>query len=171
MRLFIALEVSEYISGRLRAVQDEIKVIDAKLTFPKQFHLTLKFLGDVDDDKIGMIKERLDSIKFKPFKLRISEIDVFPDKDHIKVIWAGVKNSSKVYQLHKQVDDFLKDMFEKDKRFHPHITLARVKFVRNKARLKKIIEETNIEEMDFEVKRINLISSSLTPQGPIYEII
>ncbi len=165
MRLFVAIEVPE--DDVLVKLQDEIKKINAKCTYPKHFHLTLKFLGDVDD--VNEIKEKLSKINFDPFKMTISGIGAFPNEDYIRVIWAGIKGHDNIIKLQKKIDEKLSDIFGKDTKFHPHFTLARVKFVKDKDRMKKLITELKFEDIEFDVKEFKLIKSELTPKGPVYE--
>jgi len=80
------------------------------------------------------------------------------------VLWVGVKPWEKIVTLQKQVDDCLVRVgFDREKKFHPHLTLSRLKFP-NKF-------EQEIEPMEFLVERVELIESTLTPQGPVYEVL
>ncbi|MBW2992587.1 RNA 2',3'-cyclic phosphodiesterase, partial [Candidatus Woesearchaeota archaeon] len=83
--------------------------------------------------------------------------------------WVGVKPAEDTIELKKKIDEALKDFnFKNDFEFHPHITLARVKFVKDKLKFKELIHSLRIEDSEFEVKQFKLIKSELTPEGPVY---
>jgi len=169
MRLFIAIdfnELKEYLSG----LQSKIDKSLAKLKEVTTFHLTFKFLGEVPEDKVELIKEKLKEIQFKPFSLTLDKIGVFPSESYIKVIWIGVTPHDQVIKLQKNIENSLKEFnFKKDNKFHPHLTLARVKFVKDKDRFVKNLKEIKIEEKNIEVTDFRLVKSTLKPEGPIYE--
>lgn len=168
MRIFIAIEFEE-ISDYLKHLQG--KVPEAKMTFPKQFHLTLKFLGEVADDKVGGIKEKLKAVKFEQFKLKLGKIGVFPNEKFIRVVWVGLEDGGNANKLQQQIENSLEGMFEKDNRFHPHITLARIKFVEEEKKQEFVdaVKKIEVEQKEVEIKSFKLIKSTLTKQGPIYE--
>ena len=94
MRLFIALDFDdpEYFSN----IQKQIPLDTAKLTIPKTFHLTLKFLGEVPDDKINELKDRLKQVKFEPVSAATDKIGVFPTESYVRVVWVGLRDGSKI---------------------------------------------------------------------------
>ena len=169
MRLFIAIDFNE-LKDCLVNLQSQIDKSLAKLKEVSVFHLTLKFLGEVSEDKISIIKEKLKQIKFKPFSLTLDKIGVFPDENYIKVIWIDITPKEQVIELQKNIEDVLKEFnFKKDFDFHPHITLARVKFVKDKETFIKTLKEINVDEKTIGVKDFKLIKSTLKIGGPVYE--
>ncbi len=168
MRLFIALDFDE-LKDYFIELQEQLPK-DAKLTLTKIYHLTLKFLGEVPEANIEKIKEQLKKIEFENFKINLDDIGVFPNENYIRVVWLGIKQKEKVIELQQKIDSCLESLFEKDIRFHPHITLARVKFVKDKTNfigsLKKIKIDKNKKII---VKGFKLIKSALTPEGPVYD--
>lgn len=168
MRVFIAVEPEE-LSGYFRQLQQLLP--EAKATFPKKFHLTLKFLGEVEESKLGEIKEKLNQVDFQPFRMKLGGMGVFPSETFIRVVWVGLEDREKISQLQQQVEESLEGMFKKDSRFHPHITLARIKFIEDEKKedfIKKI-KEIQVEQKEVEVKSFKLIKSTLTGEGPVYE--
>jgi len=134
----------------------------------KNFHLTLKFLGDVKC--VNKIKERLKEVKFKPFVLESKTIGFFPNADYIKVIWLGFRESDELNELKNEIDRKLEGLIDKEQReFKGHITIGRVKFVKDKKVLMDKIKQVKIPDFRFEVKEFKLIKSELTEEGPIYE--
>jgi len=167
MRLFIAIEPPEEIKEYLSS----IKLPDFKGTAvkPSNIHLTLKFLGEVDEDKKNEIKKRLNKIKLEPINCTTSNIGYFPSEDYIKVIWIGLEPKGKLTNLQQEIDNQLKDLFPKDKNFHPHLTLARVKFIEDKEKFKETIKTLKTEKHEFTITEFKLLKSTLTKEGPIYE--
>ncbi len=169
MRLFIAIDFNELKEDMIK-LQGNTDESLAKLKKTATFHLTLKFLGQVSEDKVESIKEKLKEVKFEPFSLVLDKIGVFPSENYIRVIWAGVKPKNEIVELQKKIEKVLEEFdFKKDFKFHPHITLARVKFVNDKEKFVKNLEEIKVKEKKIEVKDFRLVKSTLTPKGPVYE--
>ena len=171
MRLFIAVEVPEEIQSYFLELQNHINKDLVKIVLTKSFHLTLKFLGEVDESKKEMIANFLKKIKFEPFSAELSNIGVFPDENYIRVAWIGLEPKDKIIRLQQAIDNALINIFPKDERFHPHITLGRVKFVKDKKEFITLLKKIKIEKKIFEVNEFRLIKSTLTPEGPVYEIL
>ena len=171
MRLFIAFEIPDDISAILHKVQSELH-IPGRATKTKSFHLTLKFLGEVDDNTIPKIKEALSQIKFEPFKASLSDIGAFPNTRNPRIVWIGLEPHDPINAIQKQVNQAVRAFApEADNRFHPHLTLARIKFLNNKAQFQQSLESTTIPEANFKLKDFHLMKSNLTPQGPKYDIL
>jgi len=169
MRLFIAIDFNE-LKDYFIELQSNIDGSLAKLKKVSTFHLTLKFLGKVADDKAKEVKDKLKEIEFKPFSLTLDKIGVFPSENYMRVIWIGVKPTEKVIELQKKIETSLKEFnFKKDFKFHPHITLARVKAVNDKEKFVKNLKDIKVEGEEIEVKDFRLVKSTLTPKGPVYE--
>ena len=167
MRLFIAIELPEELNNKISELKKKLDTEYAKTTLTRENHLTVKFLGEVEDSKIDEIKESLKKVEFNSYKARLNEIGVFPNEDYIRVVWVGVKPAEETIQLKEKIDDVLKD-FKDDFEFHPHITLARVKFIKDKPKFKELVKSLKIEDSEFDVKEFKLIKSELTPEGPVY---
>ncbi len=159
MRTFIAIDPPKDVKDELLRVQKTLP--DVRLV--KNFHLTLKFLGEITPEKAERVKNILTTIEFKPIKVSLSNIGVFPNMKKPRVIWVGLKPENELIELQKNIDEALKDEFKKDM-FSPHLTLARVKFNKGEISLK-----TKIKEIPFEISEFKLKKSTLTREGPIYE--
>lgn len=166
MRVFVAIELSEDAKRELIRAQSELK--GAKLTLTKEFHLTLKFLGEVSEGKAGLIKDKLKEIEFNKSKIKLSQTGVFPSPSHITVVWVGLEPAKPLIDLNTKINQVLQE-FKDDHPFHPHITLARVKFIENKKEFADKLKEIKIKPVEFEAKEFKLIKSTLTPNGPVYE--
>ena len=113
---------------------------------------------------------KLNAIKFSPFSLTLDKLGVFPSESYVRVIWAGVKPHDKIKELQKNVEEALKEFnFKKDFDFHPHITLARVKFVNDKEKFAKNLKDIKVEEKTIDINDFRLVKSTLMRTGPVYE--
>jgi len=169
MRLFIAIDFNE-LKDHLIELQNKIDPSIAKIKQVETFHLTLKFLGKIPEEKIPKIKEKLKQIKLEPFKLTLNNIGVFPNENFVRVIWIDTTPKEEVTKLQNNIENALKEFdFKKDFEFHPHITLARVKFVEDREKFTKNLKDLKPEEKTLEIKDFRLVKSTLTPKGPVYE--
>src|SRR3989344_3213799 len=153
MRLFIAIDLSKDVKGILYKVQKSIRNNLAKIHWvaPKNLHLTLKFIGEVEDSKVNEIKDRLNHIEYEKFILNLDTIGFFPNNDFIRIIWIGVNPEEKVIELQKKIDSGLLDLFSKDQRFDAHLTIGRVKNIKNREEFIKKIKDTKLEKIQFNV--------------------
>jgi RNA 2',3'-cyclic 3'-phosphodiesterase len=169
MRLFLAIDLPKEIINYISPLQDSLDKASARLNIAKSYHLTIKFLGEVDENQVTSIVKSLERVKFSKFNLKTTNIGIFKNWNHINVIWIGLKESNELKQIHSDIEKSLSEFdFKSDFDFHPHITLARVSYVSYKEALKKNIESIKTEEKVFEIKEFVLYKSTLTPKGPIY---
>ena len=167
MRLFIAIDFNE-LKDYFMELQKQLPN-NARLSLVKPFHLTLKFLGEVQPDNIDEIIEILRTIKFEPFAVFTDSVGIFPTENYIRVVWIGLKPEEKVLELQKQIDESLKGLFRKEKDFKAHITLCRVKYPEDKKLFLEQINNIKVENEGIEIKDFRLVKSTLTPKGPVYE--
>lgn len=171
MRLFIAIEIPEDVKNYIEMVQEKIDNDLAKIRFiiKEQIHLTLKFLGEVQPNEVENIKDKLKKIKFKSFSTYLGSIGVFPNENYIRVVWIGLKPENEVLELQKNIDEKLKKLFNKEKNFKAHITLARVKFVEDKKKFVDRLNKIKIEKKKIDINKFKLMKSNLSSKGTIYE--
>ena len=168
-RCFIAIDLPR---NAVKEIKNFQKLIGKKFIFTGKFteeenlHLTLKFLGEITIDKIEEVKERLKRIKSESFNASLNEIGVF-SKRFPKIIWVKLNGAE---ELQKVVDDNLKDLFEKENRFMSHVTIARIKYIKEKWELIEYLKALKCKEK-FVVDRFYLKKSELLPEGPFYKII
>ena len=172
-RGFIAIDIGSF--PKLIQFEKEIKDsgADVKLVEPENVHITLKFLGDTDEELIDQIEKIMkNAVKgVKPFKIQLIGSGVFPNQNYIRVTWIGIKNWEQIGTISKIIDEQISELgFEKEKRgFSAHLTIARVKSIKNKEKLLQVIEKyKDIEFGNFNFDSIKLKKSELTPKGPIY---
>jgi RNA 2',3'-cyclic 3'-phosphodiesterase len=162
MRTFIAIELPEEIKEQIVKIQKNLPEFKGKFTEKENLHLTLKFLGEVDEKILDEIKKRLREIKPKSFESEIKDMGMFSER----IVWLSMKNCD---ELQKKVDDALFGLFEKEKRFMGHLTIARIKGLKDKKNFITKLKKIKISEMKFIVKNFNLKKSTLTEKGPVYE--
>jgi len=175
MRCFVAVDIPNNLKEEIyRVLEGERKRFrELKWVAMENFHITLKFLGSVERERIKKIKEVLERVaeKHSPFKLKPDSLGTFPEKGSLKVLWLSLVDGEKIKSLATDVENSLTSIgFPKEKRpFTPHLTLARAR--RN--------SKERITLDDFEVKRVQfpyflvdhftLYESELKPDGPIYK--
>jgi len=170
MRCFIAIKLPIEIKDYLFELQREIRSEYAKINFvhKKNLHLTLKFLGEINNKKIEVIKERLRKINFKHLKVSLNDIGFFPNEKSIRVVWISLKPINAVIELQQKIDSEILDLFNKDERFSNHLTLGRVKLIKNKEKFLERLRSLNIENKTFLINNFYLIKSDLKREGPEY---
>ncbi|MFA4641325.1 RNA 2',3'-cyclic phosphodiesterase [Pyrococcus kukulkanii] len=175
MRAFIAIDVSEEVRDAIVKAQDFIGTKEAKIKFVERenLHITLKFLGEITQEQAEEIKRVLAEIakRHKKHEVRVKGIGVFPNPNYVRVIWAGVENDEGIKAIAQDIEGELSKLgFKKDKEFVAHVTIGRVKFVKDKLGLAMKLKELANEDFGtFRVEAIELKKSTLTPKGPIYE--
>jgi len=170
MRLFIAIDVSMEVDNLLRELQKSLSVDYARIAFTPSFHLTLNFLGNVPDDRVSEIKRRVSKICFNRFSITLDKFGVFPNEKYINVVWIGVRDNEEINKLQKAVEDSLIGMFPRE-RFHAHITLGRIKSLRDKAGFISLIKSLHVIPLSFSADKFRLYESILRMDGPEYRII
>ena len=146
---------------------------------PGNIHLTLKFLGETDPDRIPGIQNKLTEAlaPFVPFRLSSSSVGVFPDTKSPRVLWVGLKDEKNALNtLQAAIEKALETVgFPREQRsFSPHLTLARMKSPFGGKELKNELDAVNQEGIDshpFDVGAIYLYESQLTPKGSIYTVL
>lgn len=173
--MFVAVEVEESVREKLVAAQEQLAKTgaDLKLVEPENVHVTMKFLGEVPEDKKDAIVDALKKAASGTgeFQAKVNGIGVFPGLNYIRVVWAGVsEGSEKFIELQRKVERELQQLgFKPEKDFVPHLTLARVRTARGRDGLAAFVKAKGAEEFgDTLVKAIELKQSTLKPSGPVY---
>ena len=175
MRVFIAIEIPEEIQSKIFHLSENIKdsgVVSGNFVEKSNLHLTLKFLGDISEEHLKEIVDSLDKIQFKKFNAQVGELGFFPNESYVKVIHVDLKSrGNEIMDLHRLIENNLINakVIKDDREFSTHITLARVKNIRNKSLFTEKIKKLNLKKQEFEVDRFSIIKSELTRQGPVYK--
>ncbi|MFH1403657.1 MAG: RNA 2',3'-cyclic phosphodiesterase [Candidatus Altiarchaeota archaeon] len=175
MRCFIAIPCPHEVKERLTEAQESIIQCGRMKAVEKEnMHLTLKFLGDISKTQAEKTANALGELNSGPFNIHVAGIGAFPNQGRPKVIWAGVsEGAEQAIRLHEEADARLKDIgLREDDRFHPHITIARVKQLEDCKRLLDAIKKLSRRSYGtYLADRILLMESSLTPKGPEYRTV
>ena len=167
MRTFIAIDISEEIKQKLAKLQEDLPA-DSRIRPVKSeaIHITLKFLGEIENAKVTDIKRVIDSIKFDPFAVDVTGIGVFPSETFIRVVWVGAENEG-LDRIAAELDKGLQPFGFGSEKFVSHLTIARVT---GRIDPGDFLSKHKYDYFGrFEVKEIKLKRSTLTPRGPIYE--
>ena len=169
MRLFVAVEIPDLIREMVGELKEELPEEGLKKVDVENLHITLKFLGEVEEAKMEEVKAALSGVEFAPFKVQVKGVGVFPKEDYVKVVWAGTE-SEELKEIAGKVELALASMFGKDERgFSGHLTLARVK---RKVDLKGFLEKHREELFGgFVVNKFLLMKSVLEKNGPEYSVV
>ena len=171
VRLFVAVDLPGEIREKIRDCQAELKTGKGRVTLvnPDQIHLTLKFIGEVDEPTAEKIKEALKKIRFTSYDLEVGKIQANSPR-RPRVIWCSIRDSGESAELHRQVEEVLEPLGipREERAFTSHATVARVKSYHPD--LDDALKQLEGREFgSCKVERIILKKSTLTPSGPIYE--
>lgn len=184
MRLFVAVAVSEEVKKKLWETQKEFQRSSPffnkiKWVKPENFHLTLKFLGEVSEENLNELKNALiESVKDeKKFEMEIQGLGAFPSTAKPRVLWAGMKQGAEeLKKIAEQVEkNSVQAGFEKrDAPFSPHLTLARLSSLPQELLAdfsKKIEAKHSLFFGKTAVSKIVLMQSVLSSEGPHYSVL
>ncbi|MDQ8201776.1 RNA 2',3'-cyclic phosphodiesterase [Pelagicoccus sp. SDUM812003] len=171
--MFVAIDLPESVKAFLTQLRDDgLKGI--RWVRPENQHLTMRFLGDIDEEAEKRLRAELSSVSVSRFTLPIGGFGTFPGKGDPKVLWIGVGSAHPLlFQLRQRIDDaVLKAGIDCEMRdFVPHVTLGRCSSV-SRASLRDL--KKRVESADspvFAVKTFSLFESRPSPIGSRYEIV
>jgi len=179
IRSFIAIPLNAEIISRIEKTQKELKTLPAEVKWvnPRSIHLTLKFLGNVEEGDIENIAQGIQNgIKgFKPWSAAIKNVGAFPSLKSPRVVWVGIEDQgSQLVRLQNQIEKEMANLgFEEEKRaFSPHLTLGRIRSPRGKDELVKyLLDERERVFGEINVDRVILFKSELKPTGAVYTVL
>ncbi len=176
VRAFVAIELPASIQAKLDEIQKQVRSVmgfKAIWVRPEAMHVTLKFMGSVEDDRVPAIMTKLADVAFTPFVFHVKRLGGFPSFDRPRVLWAGSEPNAALTGLHRGIDDRLATIgFDPETRdFNGHVTLARFKEVpRLPDPIKRMIKGIQLDEQ-YEVNAFALFESKLTAKGPVYTVL
>jgi len=176
IRSFIALNLDDDVKKRIYIISEKFKNLKGlKLVEYENLHITLKFLGDIDPVQQHEIIKALENAckDINEITIKVNKMGAFPNLRNPRVVWLGIEPNPKINKLHENIENNLCNIgFEKDgKKFHPHITIGRNKTNHNNKLIKKKIVNTEDFEILSVITKVSFIKSTLTPKGPVYDII
>ena len=175
MRTFIAIELPDTVKAELANLQAELRQTGADVTWtkPDNIHLTLRFLGEVEERQLDELKQLCaeTAAAFQPFSLALKDTGYFPNFRQPRVLWVGLAGEMEIAkQLQKRLDAELiaRGFNQEDKPFKPHLTLGRVKSGKNLKLLVAKADMYSLPELSFEADELVLFKSELLPAGARY---
>ena len=177
LRTFIAFPIGESLIEKIGSLQGELKPLklDAKFTDPKKTHLTLKFLGDTPNASLEKIQNAVrETVKrHTSFPISIDTFGAFPNFRAPRVLWVGSQEGSKEGEaLSEELNEALASFgFEKEeKKFKPHLTLARLRSLKNEKRLAEFTENYTLPWKEtLNCHTLIHFKSTLSQNGALYE--
>ncbi len=175
-RLFVALKIPNEIKKKIFELRNEILPEWGKYKWEKEdkIHLTLKFIGEVDDNKVGQISQSLNFIEnYFKFDCRLSRFGFFSKKGAAKILWVGFSADNVLFNLVEKINDILKPLSipKEERKFKSHLTLLRIKNQDSYRFPVKVFEEFTIPEIKFTADEALLIKSELLPETSKYTVI
>ncbi|MFN3479373.1 MAG: RNA 2',3'-cyclic phosphodiesterase [Thermodesulfovibrionales bacterium] len=178
IRSFISINLNETLKNEINNLLTDLKKhnFDVKWVPVENLHVTLKFLGHIQMELVAKVKERLYNIvsNFKPFRLRFNGLGFFPDKKRPRVVWIDISDSDVLKYLQEMIEERLAEIgfAREEKGFSPHLTIGRIRSLRDREKLVGIVETIKDREFGIiDVDRVFLMKSDLRPGGAQYSVI
>jgi len=171
-RLFIALDPPDEVKDALDRLCEGLPGV--RWSDPQQFHLTLRFIGEVGQGTFYEIGEALAGVSHPPFELALKGLGQFPPRGAPHTLWVGVEDpSGAVGTLRRRIERVLGDVgLEPERRkFAPHVTLGRFRTPPPQDRLASYLFRRNLFRSErFPVSSFGLYASQLRPEGSLYTL-
>jgi 2'-5' RNA ligase len=175
MRLFVSVDLDSLAEEVQRVQQHVSDASGLRLTDPAQAHVTLKFLGDTDPERLPELTDELaravEQSGVEPFDAEFGGLGVFPSLDYISVVWFGVRaGGEEMTHLHEAIEERTTAMgFDPEEHeFTPHATMARMDHAGGKELVQSVVQERDPDVGTLTVDSVSLTKSELTDEGPEY---
>ncbi|MFT8245412.1 RNA 2',3'-cyclic phosphodiesterase [Roseomonas sp. BN140053] len=168
LRLFVALALPPELRVQLSALAGGIP--GAKWVPPENYHLTLRFIGGIENWRADEVDEALAAIRARPFDLTLQGLGTFEKGGRIQALWAGVERTDALTHLQSKVETALQrvGLEPERRRFAPHVTLART----DRAEIPKLIAYVQAHNLfrapPVRVEQFTLFSSRLGKENSVY---
>jgi RNA 2',3'-cyclic 3'-phosphodiesterase len=179
IRTFIAIDVDKAICARLVALQETLGQAGSEIKWvePENLHVTLLFLGEVDDrDLAGVCSAVAECCKeHSPFRMSIEGADCFGNRRRPRTLWVGVgQGAQEICALHDDLEPPLLQLgcYRREKRkYTPHLTLGRVRSDRPNDQLASALtQQSKWKGGEMSVSEVLVMSSELASAGPTYTV-
>ncbi|ELZ41339.1 2'-5' RNA ligase [Halorubrum californiense DSM 19288] len=185
MRAFFAVDLPDSLAAAVADAQAAFAdAAGVNPVDPEQAHVTLKFLGEVGegddgtkpvlDDVIAAGERAVERAGVTPFEAEIERLGVFPNREYISVVWAGVdRGGDDLAALHEalEAETTALGVDPESHEFTPHVTLGRVENAAGAEAVRDALDDEGAEIGTFSVDEIRLIESTLTASGPEYGVV
>jgi 2'-5' RNA ligase len=165
LRLFVGIDLPPELKLSLSLMASGVQ--GAKWVDPGNYHVTLRFIGEIDEGRAEDVDAALNQIHAPRFDLTLATVNHFGRRQ----LWVGVERNDALQHLHQKIESALGRLgFDRDEhRYTPHVTLARLKGTSEERLQAYIAEHALYRAPPFHVDRFSLIASYLTKSGSIYE--
>lgn len=180
VRTFLGVDLGEEIRARLIALQEELAALapDVKWVEPDNLHITLLFLGEVEQREVLDICRvaQMAVAELPVFSMSVEGAGCFPNPRRPRTLWVGVgEGAEEVGVVHDLIETPLLDMgcYRRETRgYVPHVTLGRVKGeAANDELAKALLQRKTWSAGSTTVREVQIMSSELTKDGPIYTVL
>ncbi len=178
IRAFISVDIEDpVVVSRIARIRDSFIATGApmKPVEDKNFHVTIRFLGEIPVTLIDDIERVIAESKPRRTRLVLEGVGAFPSLSRPRVLWVGIsKGSDELERIHSVIERGLRRLGFRAEReeFVAHVTFARLKGGRNIDRVVKLLNElSGVEVGEVELSSVRLKQSILTRSGPIYKTI
>lgn len=170
MRLFTAFDIPEAAQKSLSSLQKDSQ-LDARWTSPDQYHVTLRFIGEIDKQKALHFEEALSDIEQPPVRCIPYGLDVLPSRRSPSVLMMGLERTDNLMALYQSVSDALEanGLDSENRTYRPHVTIARLNDVEPEAVHDFLRSHEEVSLEPFTIEAFHLYESTLTPNGAIHE--
>ncbi len=173
-RLFVAVDLPQPVIDQIIKIQQQLAnrhLFQGRLTHPEHLHLTLKFIGEVDDQTHERVKKALETFTFPKIKSSLGQLGSFAAGKETSIIWIALTGEELGLLAHA-INDVLNSIVPHDKRdFVSHVTIARVKSVPDEELLSRYLAEAPVPAVPFEATEFVLKDSVLSEKGPYYTVL
>ncbi|HTY89974.1 MAG TPA: RNA 2',3'-cyclic phosphodiesterase [Methanocella sp.] len=173
IRAFISAGLTPQIREKIGEAERDFDMEGVRLVEPSLIHVTLKFLGNIEESRVDGIEAALKKVTVKPFRAKMRSLGGFPNPRSPRVIWVGAEGD--FVELNKQVEALMEEVgFPREGRFQSHVTIGRVKFStpEQKQKLPALFQKYKyFDAGDMTVDTIHLMKSTLSPKGPRYDVL
>ena len=171
-RLFTAIDPSDDVREQLRAYCDARDVpFEARWTPPANYHITLRFIGDVDDDRAEAVESVLEGVTRDAFTLEPLGLGLLPSRRNPRVLTINIGVSDPLQGLYDDVEEALAaaDVDREQRSYRPHLTIARLKNA-DSGDVRSFLKSAPAPELStFDIDRFILYESILKPSGAVHE--
>lgn len=169
-RLFVAAEIPDEAKEKLARLSESLP--GAAWVPPEQMHLTLRFIGEVDEGMFRDVQAALSGVTSPSFYLTLKGVGHFPKRGDPETLWVGVAGNEELVRLRNRIEGALvrRGVAAETRKFHPHVTLARVKDARAPWLGSYLVGNSLFALHDIPVQAFHLFSSRLTPDGAIHSL-
>lgn len=170
MRLFTAFDIPDAARNSLSTLQTE-ENLGARWTSPDQYHVTLRFIGEVDKQQAARYKEALSEIEASPVHCEPYGLDVLPSRRSPSVLMLGLERTDDLLTLYQGVSKALEahGLEPENRTYRPHVTIARLNNVEPEAVHDFLRAHEGLSVKPFTIEAFHLYESTLTPEGAIHE--